>query len=53
MIRRKVRSTKNEKIYPPDRAAQAKCLICCKKELYNVIPYTIKGSFKLNYAGYA
>ena len=57
MIRRKVRSIKNEKIYPTWSYSRGEMFDLLMKgplqELCNVIFYIIKGSFKLNHVGYA
>ena len=56
MIRRKVRLIKNEKIYPTWPHSPGEMFDLLKKEplqeLYNVIFYIVKGSFKLNQAVY-
>ena len=56
MIRRKVRKIKNEKIYPTWPYSPGEMFDLLKKEplqeLYNVIFYIVKGSFKLNQAVY-
>ena len=57
MIQRKVRSIKNEKIYPTLPYSTGEMFDLLEKghlqELYNVNFYSIKGTFKLNHAGYA
>ena len=56
MIRRKVRSIKDEKICPIWPRSPVKMFDLLEKEPlqepYNVIFYIVKGSFKLNQAGY-
>ena len=59
MIRTKVKSIKLKRYTLPDRTDQAKFLFVrefvnlLEKELYSVIFYTVKGSFKLKQAAYA
>ena len=57
MIWRKFRSIKNEKLYPTWPYSQGEMFNFLEKrplqELYNVIFYTTKGSFRRNQAGYA
>ena len=57
MIRRKVRSVKNEKAYPTWSYSPGEMFDLLEngplQELCNVIFHTIKGIFKLNHAGYA
>ena len=57
MIQRKVRSIKNEKIYPTLPYSTGEMFDLLEKghlqELYNVNFYSIKGTLKLNHAGYA
>ena len=57
MIRRKIESIKNKKIYLPGLYIPVEMFDLLEKEplqeLDNVMFYTVKGSFKLNHARYA